>query len=92
MLKLGPVVFGLAVMICASAFAQTFDVIIRGGHVIDGAGNPWIKADVGTRGGRVGLLREGYWADVVGSIQIASSTEPPSRIRSNTPRGSTMCW
>jgi len=36
MLKLRPVVFGLAVMIGTSAFAQTYDVIIRGGHVIDG--------------------------------------------------------
>src|SRR5215467_6370108 len=53
MLKLRPVVFGLAVMIGTSAFAQTYDVIIRGGHVIDGAGNPWIKADVGIRGGRI---------------------------------------
>ena len=53
MLKLRLFVFGLAVMIGTSAFAQTYDVIIRGGHVIDGTGNPWIKADVGIRGGRI---------------------------------------
>ena len=53
MVKLGSLLFALAVMTCTNAFAQTYDVIIRGGHVIDGAGNPWIKADVGIRGGRV---------------------------------------
>jgi len=53
MLKLRLVVFSLAVTICSSAFAQTYDVIIRGGHVIDGAGNPWVNADLAIRGGRI---------------------------------------
>ena len=26
--------------------AQTYDLVIRGGHVLDGAGNPWVVADV----------------------------------------------
>jgi N-acyl-D-amino-acid deacylase len=37
-----------------------FDVVIRGGRVLDGAGNPWFAADVGIAGDRiaaVGLLR-----------------------------------
>ena len=29
------------------------DVVIRGGRVIDGAGNPWYRADVGIAGGRI---------------------------------------
>ncbi|MGE0041564.1 MAG: amidohydrolase family protein [Vicinamibacterales bacterium] len=33
-----------------------FDVLIRGGHVVDGAGNPWIAADVGIRDGRVAAV------------------------------------
>jgi N-acyl-D-aspartate/D-glutamate deacylase len=53
MLKLRLRLFTLVIMTCPSAFAQTYDVIIRGGHVIDGAGNPWIKADVGIRAGRI---------------------------------------
>ena len=32
---------------------QPFDVLISGGQVIDGTGNPWFYADVGIRGGRV---------------------------------------
>jgi N-acyl-D-amino-acid deacylase len=38
-----------------------FDLILAGGRVIDGAGNPWFTADVGIRDGRVvavGDLRE----------------------------------
>src|SRR6516164_9988708 len=53
MLKLRPFLLALVLITCPSAFAQTYDVIIRGGHVIDGAGNPWIKADVGIRAGRI---------------------------------------
>jgi N-acyl-D-aspartate/D-glutamate deacylase len=31
---------------------STYDVVIRNGRVLDGAGNPWILADVGIRDGR----------------------------------------
>ncbi len=30
-----------------------FDLVIRGGRVLDGSGNPWIRADVGVRGDRI---------------------------------------
>jgi N-acyl-D-amino-acid deacylase len=53
MLRLRLLLFTLALITCPSLSAQTYDVIIRGGHVIDGAGNPWIKADVGIRAGRI---------------------------------------
>jgi N-acyl-D-amino-acid deacylase len=38
------------------AFAQTreqlqYDVIILGGHIIDGTGNPWYAADIAINGG-----------------------------------------
>ena len=31
---------------------RTYDVVIRNGHVLDGAGNPWIAADVAIDSGR----------------------------------------
>jgi N-acyl-D-amino-acid deacylase len=30
-----------------------YDIVIRGGRVLDGAGNPWVRADVAVKGGRV---------------------------------------
>ncbi|MEN3336542.1 MAG: N-acyl-D-amino-acid deacylase, partial [Acidobacteriota bacterium] len=38
-----------------------YDVVIRNGHVLDGAGNPWIAADVAIRDGRfvrIGVVPE----------------------------------
>jgi hypothetical protein len=32
---------------------SVYDVVIRNGRVLDGAGNPWILADVAIRGGRL---------------------------------------
>ncbi len=31
----------------------TFDVVIRNGRVMDGSGNPWLRADIGIRGDRI---------------------------------------
>jgi N-acyl-D-amino-acid deacylase len=33
-----------------------FDVLIHGGRVIDGTGNPWFRADVGIRGDRIAAV------------------------------------
>ena len=33
-----------------------FDVLIRNGHVIDGAGGPWYTADIGIRGDRIAAI------------------------------------
>ncbi len=32
---------------------QRFDLLVRGGRVVDGAGNPWVRADVAVRGDRI---------------------------------------
>src|SRR5437667_12355183 len=32
---------------------MTFDLVIRGGRVLDGTGAPWRRADIGTRGAKV---------------------------------------
>ncbi|MBS0422405.1 MAG: D-aminoacylase [Proteobacteria bacterium] len=36
--------------------AQSFDVLIRNGHVMDGTGSPWYSADVGIRDGRIAAI------------------------------------
>jgi N-acyl-D-amino-acid deacylase len=33
-----------------------YDIVIRGGRVLDGAGNPWIAADVAIRDGRIARI------------------------------------
>ena len=35
---------------------QPFDLIVRGGRLVDGTGNPWIRADVGVRGDRIARI------------------------------------
>jgi N-acyl-D-amino-acid deacylase len=32
---------------------QQFDVVIQGGHILDGSGNPWYRADIGIVGDRI---------------------------------------
>ena len=66
--KLRWLLLAILIAACPNISAQTYDVIIRGGHVIDGAGNPWIKADVGIRAGhiaRIGRLEGAQAARVI---------------------------
>ncbi|MEK6279037.1 MAG: D-aminoacylase [Acidobacteriota bacterium] len=36
-----------------SAAGEVYDVVITNGRIIDGSGNPWFRADVGIRAGRI---------------------------------------
>src|SRR5215472_11297017 len=40
----------------AAVFGQQYDILIRNGRVVDGAGNPWIYADIGITGDRISFL------------------------------------
>ncbi len=39
-----------------AASAQDFDILIRGGRIVNGSGNPWFEADVGIRGDRIAAI------------------------------------
>ncbi len=34
-----------------------FDIIVKNGRVVDGSGNPWFRADIGIRDGRIAAVR-----------------------------------
>lgn len=40
----------------AKAAEPEFDVVIRGGQIVDGTGNPWFDSDVGIRGDRIAAI------------------------------------
>jgi N-acyl-D-aspartate/D-glutamate deacylase len=46
----------LTVAVVPRAQAPAFDLIVRGGRVVDGTGNPWFHADVGVRDGRIAAV------------------------------------
>lgn len=60
----------LALLITLSGVlsAQTFDVLIRNGHIIDGTGSPWYAGDIGIRAGRIAAI--GDLADAHGRETI----------------------
>lgn len=48
------ILFGaLSMLLVANAPAPDYDIVIRGGRVLDGAGNPWVRADVAVKDGKV---------------------------------------
>ena len=50
---------GLTVCICCiapSCLAQSYDVVISNGHIIDGTGSPWYSGDVWIRNGRIAAI------------------------------------
>jgi len=53
-----PILLTLLVLLsCASVAAQMqYDVVVAGGRIIDGSGNPWYVADVGIRDGRIAAI------------------------------------
>ena len=47
----------LVLLLCSVAgFTQQYDILIRNGRVVDGAGNPWVYADIGITGDRIAFL------------------------------------
>lgn len=54
--RLALLCLSLLLVAVAPARAQEYDLIFRGGRVLDGAGNPWFRADVGVRDGVIAAV------------------------------------
>lgn len=46
-------VFAVSKLRRADALSAEFDVIIAGGHIVDGTGNPWFESDLAIKDGRI---------------------------------------
>ena len=57
------------VLVVSPTAQESFDIIIRGGRVVDGSGNPWVVADIGIRGDRI--ARVGGLTDASAPLEIS---------------------
>ena len=46
----------MSALLLATAHAESFDVLIRNGRIMDGTGSPWYSADIGVRAGRIAAI------------------------------------
>jgi N-acyl-D-amino-acid deacylase len=50
------ILFVSLLLVSAALGQQSYDVLIRNGHIIDGTGSPWYSGDVGIRAGHVAAI------------------------------------
>lgn len=60
--------FALLIALSGIVNAQSFDVLIRNGQIIDGTGSPWYAGDIGIRAGRIAAI--GHLPDAQGRETI----------------------
>ena len=61
-------------------FAQAFDVILTGGRVVDGTGNPWYRADVGITGDRIAAVGDLRAAQAKQRVNVSGLVVAPGFI------------
>ena len=61
-----------------------FDVLIRGGRLVDGSGNPWFWSDVGVKDGRIAAIARLDGADADTTIDADGRIVCPGFIDMHT--------
>ena len=59
---------------------EPFDLILRGGRVLDGTGNPWFRADIGVRGDRIAAVGDLTGRDAGRVVDLAGRYVVPGFI------------
>ncbi len=63
-----------------NAGAESYDVIIRGGHILDGTGNPWYAADIAIRGDKIAAIGKLDNASAKQTIDVTGKIVAPGFI------------
>lgn len=66
---------------------EAFDVVIRGGRILDGTGNPWYRADVGIRGDRIAAIGDLSEAAAARDVDAADLWVTPGFIDTHSHAG-----
>jgi N-acyl-D-aspartate/D-glutamate deacylase len=64
-----------------------YDVILRGGRVLDGSGNPWYRADVAIRGQRIAAVGDLDGASAVQEVDVRDLYVAPGFIDTHSHAG-----
>lgn len=56
MLSMKTLLYALFCILTFQSFAQTYDLILSGGKIIDGTGNGWYRADIGISNGKISRI------------------------------------
>ncbi len=73
-------VLALLVALSLSARAETYDIILANGRVVDGTGAPWFRADVGIRGDRIAAVGDLHGAVTKERIDVKQHFVAPGFI------------
>ncbi|MDX1978712.1 MAG: D-aminoacylase [Bryobacteraceae bacterium] len=74
------IVLAVSALFAGAASGQQFDLVLRGGRIADGSGNPWFRADIGIRNGRIAAIGNLSGASSARTIQLKGEIVAPGFI------------